>query len=166
MSQPDFDSLAASVLCPQLLQAILIMVLPPCVLSLRTHLPIMPLVSGRVALYSMVGSAKADSAVLSSTAAAAGSFEGPNTVERVAVLGLPLGGAWTAELHTSSGEAHQLQAAFGALWLRPNQPQVCPCRKLRVQQPVGAALSVWQSRNVWQTAGEHVEAGTLFMHHV
>ena len=95
-------------------------------LSTRKHPPNTPLVSGCVALCSMVGSAKADSAVLSSTAAAAGSFEGPNTVERVAVLGLPLGGAWTAELHTSSGDVQQLQAAFGALWLRPNQPQVCP----------------------------------------
>ena len=42
----------------QLLQAILIMVLPPCVLSLRTHLPIMPLVSGRVALLQHGGQCK------------------------------------------------------------------------------------------------------------
>lgn len=72
----------------------------------------------------MKGSAKADSAVLSSAAAAAGSFEGPNTIERIAVLGLPLGGAWTAELQSSSGQAQQLQAAFGSLWLRPSLPQV------------------------------------------
>ena len=89
---------------------------------------------------SFVGSPKADAATLTCTSLAAGTFDGPNTIERVVVMGLRPGGAWTAMVKGSGGESLSLQAAAGPLWLRKGLPEVA----LVVRNPGVSAFQDWQ----------------------
>ena len=85
-------------------------------------------------------SPQGDAAALVSTSMAEGTFDGSNTIERVAILGLRLGGSWSARVK-GVGEAGQTsQAAFGPVWLRKGIPEVA----LIVRSPGVSAYRDWQ----------------------
>lgn len=86
-----------------------------------------------------MGSPKADAATLTSTSVAAGTFDGPNAIERIAILGLQLGGSWTAQVKGSAGHSATLQAAFGPVWLRRGLPDVA----LVIRNPGLSAFQDW-----------------------